>query len=218
MGKAAMSSAPANRRANSVESFASAAECIGPLQQGMSLFAVTRGQWSMIDAIMYVLDSIGGGARVSLWTWTVADYEVRALQSLMWRGDLDGATLIVDTSSDKRNGALLNLWRRTFGETSVKVCRNHAKIARVWKGDLRFLLRGSMNLNFNPRFEQFDLTEGGSDFDLVMEIEEGLPVLPPNYTFDDVAAATKLRRSFSDDVLAQFGKLNALTDIVADRI
>jgi hypothetical protein len=176
----------------------------------MALFAVTRGQWSMIDAILYVIDQVGGGAQVSVWTWAVAEYEVRTLQSLMWRSDLAGATLIVDTAADKKNAALLNQWRQSFGDASVKVCRNHAKIARVWKGDLRFLLRGSMNLKFNPRFEQFDLTEGGADFDLVTAIEDELPVLPPRYTFDDVAAATKLRRAFGDDVLAQFGDLHSV--------
>ena len=41
----------------------------------------------------------------------------------------------------------------------------------------KVLLRGSMNLNFNPppRFEQLDVTEGGADFNLIKEIESELP-------------------------------------------
>lgn len=37
-------------------------------------------------------------------------------------------------------------------------------------------------------------------------------MLPPNYSFEDVARATKLRRAFSDDVLAQFGDLRGIAD------
>ena len=44
------SSSPAARRKSAVESFSTAAAAIGKVEAGMSLFAVTRGQWSMIDA------------------------------------------------------------------------------------------------------------------------------------------------------------------------
>lgn len=184
-----------------------AAECIGPVAPGMSVFAVTRGQWSMIDAIRYVVQAIGGGS-VSVWTWTIADYEIKAMEGLMGDGLVAGAQLIVDMSADRRTPEFLREWRRRFGVQSVKVCRNHAKIARVWNDEWRFLLRGSMNLNFNPRFEQFDVTEGGPDFDLVTAIEEEMPVLPERYTFRDVAAVTKIGQVFSDDVLEMFGDLS----------
>lgn len=49
------SSAPSVRRARAVQSFRTAAECIGPVEPGMALFAVTRGQFSMLDAILHVL-------------------------------------------------------------------------------------------------------------------------------------------------------------------
>ncbi len=47
------------RRKRIVESFRSAAEAIGTVEAGMSLFAVTRGQWSMIDAIFHCLSQTG---------------------------------------------------------------------------------------------------------------------------------------------------------------
>lgn len=212
------SSAAAARRKRAVESFSNAAETIGPLERGMALFAMTRGQWSMIDAILYVCDALGPGAQVSVWTWTIADYEVQAFQGLMWRKDLAGASLVVDMSADKRNRPLLNQWRAQFGDDAVRVCRSHAKIARVWAGEWRFLLRGSMNLNHNPRFEQFDLTEGGDDFDLVRQIEEEMPILRSDYTFADVAAATKLNRAFDEATLQQFGALESLVNFRVKRI
>ena len=70
------SSSPASRRKTAVASFSNAAETIDTCEAGMSLFAITRGQWSMIDAVLHVLDQVGPAA-VSLWTWTIAEYGVQ---------------------------------------------------------------------------------------------------------------------------------------------
>jgi len=67
-----------------VESFGNAAQAIGPIEPGMSLFCVTRGQWSMLDAILHVLSQTGPAA-ITLWTWTIAEYEILAMQGLLAR-------------------------------------------------------------------------------------------------------------------------------------
>lgn len=121
----------ARRRA--VESFVSASETIGPITPGMSLFAVTRGQFSMIDAILHCLGEVGR-AHVSAWTWVIADYEVDSLYSLMNRGQLIDARLVIDITAARPNmkrQPIVESWREKFGERSVKVCKNHAKIARL---------------------------------------------------------------------------------------
>ena len=64
-----------------------------------------------------------------------------------------------------------------------------------------------MNLNFNPRFEQFDLTEGGPEFDLVESLEVDLPVLPDSCSMSDTFAASKAGRAFNDSTLALFGRV-----------
>lgn len=71
-------SAASNRRARAIESFKTARDCIGPITPGLAIFAVTRGQFSMLDAVLHVLDELGP-SRVSLWTWTIAEYEVEVL-------------------------------------------------------------------------------------------------------------------------------------------
>ena len=165
------------RRTQAKQSFQNAAECIGPITAGLSLFAVTRGQWSMIDALLHCLDSVGT-AEISLWTWTVAEYEVQCMERLMLDKRIKGATLIVDYGARNKNRALLEKWQSIFGPHSVKLVVNHAKIATVTTDKVKLLLRGSMNLNFNPRFEQFDITEGGADYDLIKELESELEALP----------------------------------------
>lgn len=192
------------KRKRVVESFRSAAEAIGPIEPGMSVFAVTRGQFSMIDCILYVLGQIGP-ANVSIWTWTIADYEIEAMGGLMAREEITSGSLVIDQSADRRNRESIDRWRARFGPLSVRIVKNHAKIARVWRdGGARVLLRGSMNLNWNPRFEQLDATEGGADFDLVEKLEAELPILPRKYSNADVESASGLSKAFERAQLEMF--------------
>lgn len=199
-------SAIATRRKRAVESFQTAAQCIGKLEPGTSLFAITRGQFSMIDAIMACLDQ-SGPADVSLWTWTVAEYEIQCMDRLRTDNRVRTGTLIIDEGARHKNAGLIRQWQGTFGPRSVRYVVNHAKIATIESNRFRLLLRGSMNLNFNPRFEQFDLTEGGADFDLVRQIESELPILPDTSTCAEAHAASKLRDAFTADQLSVFSGL-----------
>lgn len=191
------------RVAHAVEALGAASEAIGPVSSGMAVFGVSRGQFAMIDMIQHVLAEVGP-AEVSLWTWTIADYERDMIAALLANNAITGATLLLDYSAGRRLPAVVDEWRDRFGEASVKVIRNHAKIARVWNDRFRVLLRGSMNLNFNPRFEQFDLTEGGPDFDLVERIEAEIPVLPRVYDHTQVFQASGLGKAFDASVLGLF--------------
>ena len=195
--------AVAKRRENAVEAWRNAAETIGVIEHGMSIFGITRGQFSMIDIVNHLVSELGR-AGVSVWTWAVADYEVEVMTALIENDRLTAGRLIVDYSAGKRNPDIIESWRRVFGESSVRVCKNHAKIARIWDGEYRFLARGSMNLNYNPRFEQFDLTEGGADYDLIEQIEKEMPVLPREHSSAEAAAASKVSNAFEEKTLDIF--------------
>lgn len=197
------SSSPAARRAVAAESFRTAAECIGPIVPGMSLFALTRGQWSMIDAVRHCLDAIGP-ARLSIWTWTIAEYELQTFETLRADNRITEGRLVIDYGARNKNAPLLADWRRQFGPQSIRYVVNHAKIATLETERFRLLLRGSMNLNFNPRFENFDLTEGGPEFDLVRTIEDELPILPDNCSGSQVFAASRVGEAFEPEQLAIF--------------
>lgn len=199
----AATAAKAPRRRAVEEAYASASQCIGPVEHGLSLFAITRGQFSMIDVIHHLISEVGQ-CQASVWTWAIADYEVEAFGALLNNNKITGATLVIDLSAEKRNADLIGKWRDRFGTESVRVCKNHAKIARIWTPKYKLLARGSMNLNFNPRFEQLDVTEGGADFDLVGQIESNLPVLRPNASNNEAVSATKLDRAFEAKTLEMF--------------
>ena len=191
------------RRAKAVESYRSANECIGKIESGLSLFAITRGQFSMLDAITACLDQVGPAA-VSIWTWTVAAYELDVFERFASDGRISSGLLVVDGGARGKNAELLKQWQASFGATSVRYVLNHAKIATIQTDRFRLLLRGSLNLNFNPRFEQFDVTEGGADFELVRQIENELPVLAFDADGAEVYRATNVGSAFGLDQLKMF--------------
>tara|TARA_E500000331_G_C16839016_1_gene532691 strand:- start:111 stop:482 length:372 start_codon:yes stop_codon:yes gene_type:complete len=47
--------------------------------------------------------------------------------------------------------------RDNFGMDSVRVAANHSKFALIKAGEWRLVLFTSMNLNYNPRFENFQI-------------------------------------------------------------
>jgi hypothetical protein len=199
-------SSPAARRKRAVESFGCAASAIGPIESGMSLFALTRGQWSMIDAVLHVLDEVGPSA-ISLWTWTVAEYEVEVLARLRMDKRITGGRLVIDAGARNKNAGIIREWKGTFGPESVRYVVNHAKIATVSsESGLNCLLRGSMNLNFNPRFEQFDLTEGGMDYDLIKQVEDELPIIADSAGGEEAWAASQVGNAFTPAQLSIFGR------------
>ena len=203
-----VSASPAARRKRAVESFQSASECIGPVRAGMDgLFAITRGQWSMIDAVLHCLDQLAPEpVTLSLWTWTVAEYEIQCLERLMLDKRIHAATLVIDHGARGKNKALLEKWLSIFGPNSVRFVANHSKIATIEGAGAKLLLRGSMNLNFNPRFEQFDLTEGGQDFELVRSIESELEPLSLECSGPDAYRSSKVSSAFDQQTLSLFSK------------
>ncbi len=157
----------------------------------------------MIDAILHTLDCVGPAA-VSVWTWTVAEYEIECLKRLQMDGRVTSGRMVIDHGALKKNAAIIREWKSSFGPESVRYVVNHAKLATVSNGDYKVLLRGSMNLNRNPRFEQLDVTEGGADFDLVKRLEDELPVLADSVTGKQAYAASRVGEAFEQQELDLF--------------
>jgi hypothetical protein len=186
------------------ECFRTAAEFLGPVEPGMAVFGLTRGQFSMVDLVLAGLAQTGP-ARVSVWTWTIAAYETGMFLQLLADGRvLPGSVLVIDHGARNKNMELLLRWRAAYGHGSVRYVVNHAKIATIEGGGYRLLLRGSANLNANPKFEQFDVSEGGPAFDLVREVEDGLPVLADDATGEAVVRASRITMAWEQDKLALF--------------
>lgn len=203
-----MSSARLEKRnTRAIDGYKAAVTDLYPIEHGMHVFAVTRGQWSMVDAVLASLDAVASSespAHLSIWTWCIASYEVDCIRRLMLDRRISLARLLIDRAGSSRDPDLMQAWRDVFGPESIRVVVNHAKIATIETAEYRLLLRGSMNLNYNPRYEQFDMTEGGPDFDLVRSIEDSLPILHERSARDEVTKVTGLSDAHTQETLNLF--------------
>lgn len=194
------------RTQKAAECFRNATESIGTLTKGYSLFGLTRGQFSMIDLILACLDQVGS-ARVSVWTWCIASYEIDCFERLLMDHRISGATLVIDSQARTHNRDILKKWQAVHGADSIKWVVNHSKLCTVETAEFKLLLRGSMNLNYNPRFEQFDVDEGHPGFDLIRRIESELPTLIFDHPNGDARIATGIDKAFTAERLTPFKNL-----------
>ena len=157
------------------EAFGNAQLAVGAVDRDMHKFIITRGQFGMIDVILTILDQVGP-SRLSVWVWSIADWEIQTIERLIADGRVLSADLLIDYASITKKGATIKGWTDRFGLGSVKFIVNHAKIVRIWNDDgWKICIRGSCNLNYNPRFEQIDIDDNSPAFDLVEKIESEIP-------------------------------------------
>jgi hypothetical protein len=131
---------------------------IAGLVRGGRVVGLTKGQFSMLDLLRAVLD-MTGPADVRLSTWTAGIRDVEGARLLLDSGRMTSLRLYVDRSFPSRQPAYCAAVQRTFGDAAIRMSRIHAKIATVHGGGWAVAIRGSMNLNKNPRIEQFDIDD-----------------------------------------------------------
>lgn len=154
---------PAHRRASVDRRLvatpaASAEACIGALSRGVAMTGLTMGQFSLLDLVEAVLRQTGpAGVVVSTWTTGIRDAERAAW--LLEHGAITSFALLTDRSFPGRQPAYCKALVARFGEGAIRATRTHAKFALIRNAGWNVCIRSSMNLNANPRFEQFDLDD-----------------------------------------------------------
>jgi hypothetical protein len=133
----------------------------------------------MIDLATVAL-SISGPADVCIWTWSIAEYEVNVLAKFIADREILNFRLIMEEQSaakggnisDRKHtrGNLIADMQDRFGADCVRLVKNHAKIIMIDNADWHIAIRGSMNLNLNPRFEQFDISDDKAIFDTLSAV------------------------------------------------
>jgi hypothetical protein len=177
-----------DRASGAAMALGTAREALAGLERGGHVFGLTKGQFSMIDLAAAVLERTGP-ADVGLWTWAIADYEVQAVTAFMADGRVRSLRMVVDFSGAKRETQLLADLQQRFGLDCIRVTKTHAKIVSVANDQWSTTIRGSMNLNANPRFEQFDVSDGDQAFDVVDGMMAELWAKGPPLAVADVAHA-----------------------------
>ena len=128
------------------------------LQPGGRVIGMTLGQFSMIDLLGAVLD-VTGPAHVKMSTWTVGIRDAHNCGFMLDAAKMLSFELYVDKSFPSREPAYCGAICRMFGPRAVNAADLHAKVATIRNGAWNVSIRGSMNLNTNPRGEQFDMDD-----------------------------------------------------------
>lgn len=133
-----------------------AAHAIEGLSYDLEIYGFTKGQFSLLDLIIACLD-ITGPAIFTLSTWTANRNEIATLGELAEAGKILSVRFLLDFTLARRDPEAAHAIRSRFGLESVRIAQNHAKFAIFENKAWRLVLRTSMNLNMNPRFEDFSL-------------------------------------------------------------
>lgn len=167
-----------DNRKTRVSKKGSATEAIGSLDKNTDTFILTYGQFSLIDALMVILDQTGP-ANVCISTWTAAHAHLDLSEELMASSDILSLKMVVDRSFKTRQPKYFNRMINLFGVECVREIRTHAKFITVRNDDWDIVVRTSMNLNENPRLENIEISndKGFADFfdNIVDNIFEEVP-------------------------------------------
>lgn len=144
-----------------------AVESIAEFQKGVELFGFTKGQFSVIDLINAVIHKIGHAEYMAISTWAAAKADVHQVFDLINSGNLDSARWLIDYTFQRRMPGLAQEIRKTFGANGIRVAKNNAKFTLIRNEDWRIVIRTSMNINFNPRFEDFTLSHDPELFEFI---------------------------------------------------
>ncbi len=142
------------RELRELRSKQNAAAAVAGLTHDVEIYGFTKGQFGLLQLLDALLD-VTGPARVSLSTWTAARHEIQSLEKFVTAGRLLQMRWLIDFSFSRRDPEAAHQIRRTFGLDCIRVAQNHSKFALIENESWQLVLRTSMNLNMNPRFEDF---------------------------------------------------------------
>lgn len=125
-------------------------------RDGLELFGLTRGQFSLSDLLEAILVKTGP-AELGISTWTAAHSDVERMMALLQSGKITACRWLVDHTFVRRCPALTQQIRNLFGDDAIRVTKTHAKFCTIVNSEWQVALRSSMNLNQNPRLESFQV-------------------------------------------------------------
>lgn len=190
--------APRNRRIvdNRV---ALARQTLGVLEPGCEIFALTAGQFSLIDAVEYVL-SVSGPADVDIATWTAADSDLTRAHAFLLSKSVTSLRMLIDPSFRARKPKFCETLTRLFGDDALRTVPLHGKFVAI-RGQRSFAIRSSMNLNPNRRIENIEISEDPALVQFLAGFVDGV--------FETPAEA-----NFSTQSMARFGQPTTASRLV----
>jgi hypothetical protein len=196
---AATRPAPRNRERKRLFNGETARKALAGFGRGQETFGFTKGQFSSIDLIDAILD-FTGEADGTIATWTAHAADIRRAEMFVKARRLRSLTWLVDYSFETRQPAFCELLRATFGDDCIRTAPIHAKFGLFKGDDWHVVMQTSMNLNQNPRLENFTVMDD-QGFYLAFEglVADLLEYQAPGAGFDEKPSVRKAE-------FARFGK------------
>lgn len=167
------------RRTIVVAPYQAAEEAVGAIDPGCSIAGVTKGQFSLLDLIRAVSVQTGPAA-LTLSTWSTGIRDNVNVSLLLERGVFTSVMLLLDRSFAARQPGYVKDVVRVWGNENIRVTHNHAKFFMLRNERWNICCRSSMNLNRNPRLEQFDIDDSLELCEFFAEIVREIYVkIPP---------------------------------------
>lgn len=133
-------------------------DAVGELTKGCEIFGFNKGQFSLLDVLLVVLERTGS-ADVTICTWTASGEQADGIEELMRAKEIDAVRWVVDHSFPARQPEYMANLIARFGADAIRVTSTHAKFITVVNAEWNIAIRSSMNLNTNRRFEQFEISD-----------------------------------------------------------
>ena len=146
---------------------------IGELAKDIDIFILTYGQFSLIDALVAILDQTGP-AHVTISTWTAAHAPLDRSAELLAAARILSFRMIVDRSFKTRQPKYFDHMCALFGADSIRSINTHAKFMTIRNGAWDIVVRTSMNLNQNPRLENLEISENAEFADFFDRIADDI--------------------------------------------
>lgn len=136
----------------------SPAAALGPLEHGMEVLAVHKGQWPLMELVEHLLDQ-AGPADVTVSTWAVVTSDLDTALRLLRHGHLRSCRWLVDRSFPQRQPGYCQALRERFGDTAIVVTSNHAKVVLVRNERWSLVVRTSMNISPKSQIETWEVSD-----------------------------------------------------------
>lgn len=144
----------------------SARRALGNIGPGCEIYGFTKGQFSLIHLLEAILEQTGP-AHVVISTWSAAYGDIERLKFWIENGMVKSLRVIMDFSFASRKTEVCEIMRAALGDDRLRVTVCHAKFILIKVDAWRLVVRTSMNLNHNPRFENFEISDCAAMFEFM---------------------------------------------------
>lgn len=152
---------PVRRKRRPVQRFFNKENAVRALEgwgRDKELFGFTKGQFSMVDLLEAILQRTGE-ADVVVSTWTAAARDLQRCLRFLQRDLARRMRWLVDISFERRVPEFALQLKVMFGQEAVRVVPSHCKFILVENEAWHVVVQTSMDLNYNPRLENFWVCE-----------------------------------------------------------